>query len=517
MGNDCCKKKKLSKNNILNELKKDNNEKYDKKDNDSNEQYSEKNYNEKYKNDILNIKDNKGKKNFEDNEDEESNNNENKNGYLFNDNENNDADSKTKFKKGNKNIIKEEQIPKKKNFFSNLFGKKNKNNTYEKILLDYLLLHERLKNESDISVYIINKKDNEGIIKLYNKVIKSEEYKIDIQKEEKEQIIKDIISNELNYNLEEINNKIKIYNYEDCLNLKNQSIDIIDSSFCKNMKLKDNKKAQALYINMDINSENKTIEFNNKKRIRIEKRNEEFYIREFLDGDYSINEKNSKKNKNIENIIEVKDIENKDENFSFETIENNNNNINEKNILIISNRNNNNNNENNNIKNSFTDDESKKIENKNSIDNKINNSECINVGLIQSVNIKEKEQENLEHILFKILILYNVQNEKILLNEDLIYHDFNSNNIYYLINKNIIISLRNLIFEKSEDIKNIENLNKLINEFIEKRGYENFKLFFNGIDKIIEIFKQQIVIYLILNIILIQLIMMNFVLLIMKL
>jgi len=115
---------------------------------------------------ILNIKGNKGPKNFE-----EKDNNNNLISYANDDDQN--TNSREKFVKIeiNKSNSTNKKIYEK-------FLKHSKN--YQTILYNYLLLNEQINNISKTnlqSLYIIKKEDNNDIIKLHNQVINNETYK----------------------------------------------------------------------------------------------------------------------------------------------------------------------------------------------------------------------------------------------------------------------------------------------------------------------------------------------------
>ena len=427
----CCKKKKspitntqIFQNNNDNvksieneqiEIKdiKNNNDKNENDNNDNNDdKYNNDNNDDNYKNDnnndnnndninndnnnynILIINKNKGKKNFED-KSEKSSNHKIINGIIDYNNES--IDSKTRFKKSDKDMNKEEKkssgesSSKMKKFFGFLgFNNYSKNN-YFKIIFNYLNLHEKLNNENNINVYIINKKDNDDIIKLYNEIINNNEYKLNIDNEEVKIKIIEKIVNKFISSKQKFNNKITICSYEECFDLKDELIDLIDSTFCKDMGINEMKGKEALYINDDINSSNKIIKFyKNKKRICIEKRNEQYFLRKFLDEEIT-----NDINKNQISLIEIKPIKesNNDNYISFE----NNNTINEKNFLFDKEDKKNKNEE------DITIEGSKFNDNKINIINNINNSKLIN----EIEDLKFNEKENLNYIIFKILLLFN--------------------------------------------------------------------------------------------------------------
>ena len=114
---------------------------------------------------ILNIKGNKGPKNFE-----EKDNNNNLISYANDDDQN--TNSREKFVKI--------EINKSNSTNKKIYEKFLKHSDYQNILYNYLLLNEQINNSSKTnlkSLYIIKKEDNNDIIKLHNQVINNETYK----------------------------------------------------------------------------------------------------------------------------------------------------------------------------------------------------------------------------------------------------------------------------------------------------------------------------------------------------
>ena len=308
MGN-CCKKKKDE---SLQSNDKENNE-----NNNNNKS-------------IILIKDNKGGKNFQDNEEIDK---ENNSKLQYNGEDFINIDSKTRFKE------KEKEFENTNDNYMRNNKKLNKNiQKYEKIIFDYLKLKENISNDNKLILYIINKKDNEDIISIYRSVIESKEYKLlkekTTNKKKKEIICKAL--NEFFLAKTYINNEIRVYNYDQCKdNLINNQIDVADNNFIKGMQIKVNKENETKYIE-NYNKDNLILEFlQKKKKVRIEIRNHQYYLRELLD---EINKslKNSIFDDNNNNFIndEINIKENKfDFNENKKTINNDNlkNNMNESN------------------------------------------------------------------------------------------------------------------------------------------------------------------------------------------
>ena len=410
--------------------------------------------NEENNNNILIIK-NDGGKNFKENNGE--NENITKKLNYYDELNSNHPDSNTKFIKPE--IINVEND---KSYYINSNSKYNKIiSKYEKILYNYLKLKENMINKKNMILYIINKKDNDDIISLYNLILANKEYKLlksNTSDKKKKEIIKTIIYNFI-LEKKEINSKIKVYNYEECKkNLKNNLIDLVDKDFINEMEIKINKDNETKYIdNYNNDNDNLILEFTKiKKKVRIERRNEQYILREFIDEYNSDIKKSIFDDNQIFNILEFNDVnENK-------------NNINKK--------------ENNYLKNSQLNnnkpDEKDKINSLNKIKidmNKTNNKDEI---LVE----EENKNDILIIIVFKILILYNSQNKnKIIKNNEENLHDSEN---YHLINKNILINLKNEINNKTN-----ENIDDIINDFILKQKIENFEDTKKNLENIINEFK----------------------------
>ena len=434
MGN-CCKKKI-----------------YEKKQNESDIIENEKNKSNNYN---LTIK---NEKNIQNNGDEKE---KNINIIFYNNEPNTNTDSKTRIYKKDENV---EYNSVEKEYHKKIDEKKKKK--YIKILLNYIKLNEKIKNENNLTLYIINKIENEDIINLYNKVIKNEEYKLlnDEEDSEKVKIIEKVINSFL-LEGKDINEKITVYNYDQCMKLKNKIIDIVDNNFIKDMKLsKKNNETICIKHYQENGSAFMILQFKeNKKNVKIEKR-DKYYIRELDDE----NNKNNKKNLDIDykiikqNFSEIDDINKNSFNFMSEHIIEINNN---KNDLI----------EDGNLNSSFKEniliiERNKKIPlNSDKIDD------------------KNKNIEDDIFISFKILLLFNAQNYNILLKER--ENDFLcENECYYLLNKNSIINLKKEINNKN---KNINDISIIINDYIRKNKYKKFEEFFKNIDIIIQDFEKE--------------------------
>ena len=113
-------------------------------------------------NNILRIK-NEGGKNFKDKEDE---NEEKDNKNILYDFDKNNIDSNTKLNKDKKEQNNEGEIIIKK-----IRVNKNIIKKYTKILQNYIILKEKINNDNNLTLYIINKIENEDIINLYHRII----------------------------------------------------------------------------------------------------------------------------------------------------------------------------------------------------------------------------------------------------------------------------------------------------------------------------------------------------------
>ena len=349
---------------------------------------------------------------------------------------------------------------------SNEFSKKY-TDKYERILYNYLLLNEGINNKNTISniLYIINKKDNEELMSLLNKVINNENYKsLDINEtEEKIKIIKDVVEEFLD-DRKTLNKNIKIYNYKGCIkeNLTDKEIDIVDDNFMKDMEIKTNKTHEIKFINYDKDNDSIIIlEFIKEgKRVTIEKRNRKFFFRTFLNEKFSNNVNEIKNSIISDNELESNNKERGSKIFSDKkSINKENNSINEdKHIIDMS------------------------IETRSFI--KINkNSEIADIEKLNNnyeiFEKKDNKKEDEIHVSLMILILYKIQNENIIL------ANYNSNKYYFLINKNIMLKLKN------EINKNInEDINILIDNFLIKQNYKDFEDFLENKNKNFEDFEK---------------------------
>jgi len=423
MGN-CCKKKIYikAKNEIMNtsDFKDKNN--LNNIDNNKEKNAGKITFKEKKVTKVLIIKKNKGKKNFKEEEKNKNKNNSVKINIQNNIDDNDYIDSKTKLKRTGR--IKydndEYSVGKTKMFISKI----DKN--YKNIILNYLLLHEKLNTQCNLKVYIINKKDNDNVIKLYNEIIKSNEYQLNAENKSKEKILEEVIGKS---NIREFNKNIKFYSYEECVQLKDELIDLVDSTFCKDLGIKENESLKAIYINEDINSSNKIIEFSNGNMIKVEKRNEQYFLREALED---------KDNIPISNLDLIDISINSDKNKS-------NNNIRKSYIFDITN-----------LNNRF------------------------------SLKSQENNNEDFNFIIFKIVILFVIQNKSLSKNERKEVDLKNDNNYYYLMNKNIIMNLIKEINEKNE-----ENIIILLNNFLKKQNYQKFEEYLVQLNNIVNEFKIQ--------------------------
>ena len=405
---------------------------------------SENNNNNKV--DLLTLK-NKGGKNYNDKDDDSENESKIKGNYNF-EVDDNKIDSSTQLKAPKETDNKEEDNNKNKN------NKLNKNvKKYEKIIFDYLKLKENIGNKKQLLLYIINKSDNDDIISIYNSVIENKDYKL-LKSKASDKKKKEIIINAINSYMKiktEFNKDIKVYNYEECKeNLKNKVIDIVDKNFIKGMGLKVNKENETKYID-NYDNDNIILEFiKKKKRVKIEKRNEKFYLREFLD-EINISIKNSIFEYSQNDII-INDPT--DFNNNKSNLKENNNSINKT--------------ESYNLKNSVYDKNQSNEEEKTSSLNKIKLEMNNNLFQNKLNQLKDNNDNEILIIIFKVLILYNLQNANISKKEK--EENFDNNEYYYLINKNIIINLKNEINDK-----NNENIDEIINDYILNQRIEDFE------------------------------------------
>ena len=445
MGN-CCKKKKFEKNN--NESNFINNEKY--KPNNNNQ--------------ILTIK-NLGGKNFKDKEDEKD---ENKNKMIDYELDNNNINSSTKLNKKDKKYDNNEG----RNKYSKLKIDKKYIKKYSNILLNYIILNEKINYENKLTLYIINKTENEDIINLYNEVIKNEEYiELNSKKDSKKnKIIEDIVTN---YLLEgkQINSLITVYNYEQCMKLKNKIIDLVDCNFIKAMSLTKKNETKCIEYYKENGLIFMILQFKeNHKKVKIEKRDKVYFIRELDENNYKYNNKNSLISEDYEIIKKV----------SLEIKENKNNcNINSEGDIVV--------NKNNLIEdkdgknNSFHKNINDIIEDKtfslNTI--KFEIKSIFNNKNSKEIENKNENKEDDIYITFKILLLFSAQNNNILLKEG-------ENEYYYLINKNIITNIKNEI-----NNKNNNNISLIINDYIIKNKHKKFEEFFKNINNVIQEFEKE--------------------------
>ena len=422
MGN-CCKKKINIK--VKDEIMK--NSEFKEQNNiiniDNNKEENDKKITFEEKNDtnVLIIKKNKGKKNSKE-EEKNENKNDNINVNIQTDFDNYDTiDSKTRLKKIEK--IKDDNNENSKGITKKFNSKKGKK--FKNIILNYLLFHEKLKTKSNLKVYIINKKDNDYVINLYNKIINNNEYKLNADNRIKEKILDEVIYES---NIREFNKKIKFYSYEECLQMKDELIDIVDSTFCKDLGIKENENIKATYINEDFNSSNKIIEFAKGNMIKVEKRNEQYFLREVLED---------------RKYIEVSNLDSINISINSDKIKSNN------------------------IK-------------------KSDKFDIIDYSNRVSLKSEEDNDEDFNFIIFKILFLFNIQNRNISMNEGNENNLKNDNNYYYIMNKNIIMNLIKEINDKNE-----ENIIILINNFLQKQKYKKFEEYLSQLNIIVNEFKIQ--------------------------
>ena len=424
-------------------------------------------------NNILRIK-NEGGKNFKDKEDE---NEEKDNKNILYDFDKNNIDSNTKLNKDKKEQNNEGEIIIKK-----IRVNKNIIKKYTKILQNYIILKEKINNDNNLTLYIINKIENEDIINLYHRIISNEEFTSLNKKKDskKNKIIEDVIKNYL-FEGKQINGQITVYNYAQCMNLINKIVDLVDYTFIKDMNMNLSKKNETECIKHY--EENGLIfmilEFKeSKKKVKIEKRDKHYFLRELVDE--------NKNKKNMKSSI-IGDDYNLIKQISSEIEEKKNNyNLNSEEDIVINNQN-------------LIEDEKNK--------NRINNNNLImegdNTFSLNTINIEEKgifnnknskeikiKNENKKddiYTTFKILLLFNVQNNNIILKER--ENDFfDENEYYYLVNKNNIINLKKEINNKN---KNKKDISIIIDDYVRKNKYKKFEEFFKNIDNIIQEFEKE--------------------------
>ena len=415
MGSDCCKKKK----------------------NKEHSKNMDLNSSEKIKNEKLHLKGNKGQKNFNEQNDENNDDNNYMQGYELNKTENKTS-SRQEMIKGNINEEKNTENKKKYNPDPKIQSQ------YENLLLSYLLLHEQLKKEEkNLKLFIVKKKDIEYIIPLYKQVITNENYQLNKNENEKRKIIGKVVNDFLENNNIEINKKLNILNYEDCKN--DLMIDFVDKDYIKKIGVKMDKSKEARcfeYIN-DFTKYIITLEFvKTNDKIKIEERNDIYYIRK--DPVY--------KKENF-NINDFEFFDNKSE-------------IKKNNISNSDNING----------------------NKSDKDNKDNNLEDNITNSLKNIelNVMNKEEEIVQMV-FMFLILFKIQNETIFFSDNKHYYEnFDNNGYFYLINRNFIINLKNEIINKNK-----ANLNLLLHNFLQKKKYEKFEEFIEKKEIILEEFKKE--------------------------
>ena len=416
MGNDCCKKrpKQSVKNQDLNSL--------------NNGKKGE-----------LHLKGNFGQKNF--NENDENNNN-----YI----QQYEDIGKTNDTSSRKGLLKGQKIPEDNNNKKNFQINQKLKSKYENILYSYLLLHEKIKKEeTNLHIYIVNKRDIQDIIGLYRQIIKNQKYQLNLKEKEKKEIIGKVVYDSM-ININELNQKLNLLSYDDCEN--GSIIDLVDKDFIEKIgdKIDKNKETKCIRYSCDSSKYIHLKYIKSENEIRIEERNEDFYVRKLLD------------NKNKDDFFIIDKIESIDSRIDDKLYKLNN----KKNSEFLGmSKNNLDNNSNYN----------KDI----NLDNKTNSLKNIEL----SVGNKEEEIVN---IVFMFLYLFKIQNEKIFFSPKENFDYFDNNACYYLINKNIIINLKNEIFKKTN-----ENIILLMNKFLHKQNYEKFEEFFEKKEIIFEEFKKE--------------------------
>ena len=342
---------------------------------------------------------------------------------------------------------------------------------YKEILLEYIEFRKILENsKKEEKIYIVKKSDNEQLIYLYNDIMNENDYE-----ERKEEIIKEKINNFLS-NKHQLETNFKALNLKLCQNMIEEendyekTIDLLNKKLCEKLKIKEYKENYFTYINDAKIDEYRYLIYKNKKinkSIKIKIINRIFSLIEIIDKDIekernnitltikkkekkSIkrNDNNKKKNTN-NNIMNNKDNEkNDDKNEISSEISSKKEEINSNLNVIISD----------------STDKKKEfeiIEVKNNEDNKITVLE----------NLENKMNDNeLNEIPFKILLLFNIGNKK-----------YQNNEIYYICNKNVIFNLIEVI----DNNKDILDINQLIIRFlVEQDNTDN-------IQNILQKFKQE--------------------------
>ena len=385
-------------------------------------------------------------------------------------------------------------------------------NEYKDILTNYIKFRKNIELKcEEKNIYVIKKSDNEQLIGLYNQ-IKSE--KEDII--EYDELIEETLNNFL-YNKEKINKKFNVMDFKMCeegIKSEDNKIDLLNDYLSKKLDLKQKKGNKITYINYETNGAYRYLIFNNKKQIKISIIGRIFSLDEIIEENnltdkYDLNFNRDKNQKNIISSINTN---------TNDLINNPNFNMDTKNIAINNRKTNNIINkaainlkvktENINNKNiiKLNDGQEKidvkidEIKSNENIKSKEKNNKSVENNLSLKVSEEHEEKENnINEIILKILILFNIQNIKI--KEKQIYYLCNKNIINKIIqkikvnnkeNKDINLLIKNFLANQS----NIENNQIIIQQFKD----ENIKLFenkynFNNMDKDDFILEKKEIIY----------------------
>ena len=342
---------------------------------------------------------------------------------------------------------------------------KKKFKEYKDIMVNYIDFRKKLeKIGKEEKIYVVEYTNIEELISLYNEIIKemdsenNNEIEIDIDDIINEKV-KDFIINK-----KEIKTKFKVMDLKMCKeNIKKgeNGIDLLSDELCEKLKLGNMKKGEFNYINED-NGEFRYLVYGNNQAIKIKFNNNKFSLVEIFDENI-----NNKKEENIFNSNntnaygKVITIKNKKRD-KIETKNDNNNNVkNEDDISLDIN--------------SKNEDDNKKPENSGSIkkeeeildvnldkekkdENKNDENEGNNRDLLKTeeskgskekkiidliLGSKESKEEGNDLIVFKILDLFKSQN---------IY--IKNKEISHLCSKNLIIKIKQEV--KNSEINEIQ-------------------------------------------------------------
>ena len=341
---------------------------------------------------------------------------------------------------------------------------KKKFKEYKDIMVNYIDFRKKLeKIGKEEKIYVVEYTNIEELISLYNEIIKemdsenNNEIEIDIDDIINEKV-KDFIINK-----KEIKTKFKVMDLKMCKeNIKKgeNGIDLLSDELCEKLKLGNMKKGEFNYINED-NGEIRYLEYGNNQKIKIKFNNNKFSLVEIFDENIKNKKEENIFNSNNTNAYgKVITIKNKKRD-KIETKNDNNNIKNEHDISLDIN--------------SKNEDDNKKPENSGSIkkeeeildvnldkekkdENKNDENEGNNRDLLKTeeskgskenkiidliLGSKESKEEGNDLIVFKILDLFKSQN---------IY--IKNKEISYLCSKNLIIKIKQEV--KNSEINEIQ-------------------------------------------------------------